>query len=182
MVTIESAFKYKSMLINIVYKRVHNAETAEDIVQEVYIKVLKALNTFETLEHCKAWLIRCTINQTNTHMTSAYVKHTDLTKDISEYEEGLIFKIGKSTEDTSIEEEIALREQRHLVWDIINDLSDLYKEVIVEYYFNNKSIAEIAKIKGVPEGTVKSQLFRGRQQIERKLRFFKSVEGYNVYV
>lgn len=167
MITIETAFKYKNMLINIAYKRLNNYEIAEDLVQDVYIKVLKELNNFESLAHCKAWLIKSTINRVNTYVKSAYFRHTNLSKDITDIEEILQLRLSSENNIKSMEELLLKQEQKEEIWKIVNNLKLPYKRVLIEYYYNNRSILEIAKLLGEPEGTIKARLCRGRRQVEK---------------
>lgn len=54
--------KYSNMIIQIAYQNVFNKSDAEDITQEVFIKLMKKIGTFASEEHMKAWIIRVTIN------------------------------------------------------------------------------------------------------------------------
>lgn len=54
--------KYSNMIIQIAYQNVFNKSDAEDITQEVFIKLMKKIGTFVSEEHMKAWIIRVTIN------------------------------------------------------------------------------------------------------------------------
>jgi RNA polymerase sigma-70 factor (ECF subfamily) len=78
--------------------------------------------------------------------------------------------LGKLPEETIAGEELQRR-----VRQAVQNLSDDHKAVIVMHHFQGMEVNDIANILGVPTGTVKSRLARGRDQLHRKLRGYISV-------
>ena len=68
--------KYSNMIIQIAYQNVFNKSEAEDITQEVFIKLMKNIGTFASEEHMKAWIIRVTINLSKDSNKSFWNKNT----------------------------------------------------------------------------------------------------------
>lgn len=69
--------KYSDMVIQIAYQNSFNKTDAEDITQEVFIKLMKNLHKIESEEYLKAWLIRVTINLSKDYNKSFWNKNTN---------------------------------------------------------------------------------------------------------
>lgn len=73
--------KYSKMVYRLAYARTKNRADAEDLFQDVFIRCLKNNVQFNSDEHCKAWLIRTTVNCSKNLLTSAWFRRTVLMKD-----------------------------------------------------------------------------------------------------
>ena len=136
--------KYSNMLMQIAYQRTFNKSDSEDIVQDVFIKLIKNSNKIKDEEHLKNWLIRVTINLCNDHNKSFWNKNTTvLDEKLSEFdnEEILIFKE-------------------------INKLKPIYRDIIYLYYYQGYKIKEISIILKMKENTVSSNLTRAREKLK----------------
>lgn len=69
--------KYSDMVIQIAYQNSFNKTDAEDITQEVFIKLMKNLDKIKNEEHLKAWIIRVTINLSKDYNKSFWNKNTN---------------------------------------------------------------------------------------------------------
>lgn len=139
--------KYSDTVYRVALTRTKNVENAEDIFQEVFMKLSEKDPKFESEEHIKAWLIRVTINMTkNLHSSSWNQKVTSLTEE---------FKF--ETEEESN------------VFEIVNELPQNYRTVIYLFYYEGYKTKEIAKILNKSEGTIKTWLFRARDCLKEKL-------------
>ena len=117
----------------------------EEIVQTVLIKYLKQTKWFDTPEHQKAWLIRVTINECKNYYRSSWIKNI------------VPLQEWKDTRSTTIE--------RNEVHKEVLPLPRKYRIPIHMHYYEGYSIKEIAEIFDTKEGTVKSWLKRGREQL-----------------
>lgn len=136
--------KYSNMLMQIAYQRTFNKSDSEDIVQDVFIKLIKNSNKIKDEEHLKNWLIRVTINLCNDYNKSFWNKNTTvLDEELSEFdnEEILIFKE-------------------------INKLKPIYRDIIYLYYYQGYKIKEISIILKMKENTVSSNLTRAREKLK----------------
>lgn len=143
--------KYKDNLFSAAFSICKNAQDAEDIVQETYLKYLKSKQDFESEQHIKAWLLRVTINQAK-NIVLSFWKRNRIT--FQEYIQELPFE---TQEDSQ-------------VFDTVMSLPRKYRVVLHLFYFEDYSIREISEILQVKENTVKSQLARGRKLLKEKLK------------
>ncbi|RDU23671.1 sigma-70 family RNA polymerase sigma factor [Anaerosacchariphilus polymeriproducens] len=148
--------KYADMVYRLAIVECKNRVDADDIFQEVFIRLVKHLHKLKTEEHIKAWLIRVTLNCAKKHFTSYWSKNVTSIEDENQIE-------GSQTDKYEIEKEDSQ------VYKAVRDLPPKYKEIVHLFYFEELSILEISKLLKKKESTVKSQLFRARELLRKKL-------------
>ena len=144
--------KYSDMVFRLAYARTGNVHDAQDIVQDVFLKYIKANKEFNDEEHRKAWLLTVTANTGNTLMKSAWHRHR---ADFEEAESEDYYTPG-ITENSD-------------VYDAVQSLPEKYRVVIHLFYYEELSIKEISTILNTSESNVKSRLFRARDMLKKKL-------------
>lgn len=148
--------KYFDMIYKLALSQTKNREYAEDMVQEVFLRYLKTDKEFESEDHIKAWLIRVTINCCKSLFAAAWFKkHETLTEEI-------VFNT----------------EEKGDVYYAVAELPQKYRAVIHLFYYEDLSIADIARTLKLKETTVKSQLSRGRDMLRKKLN--NEQGGYDI--
>lgn len=145
---------YGNDVLRMAYSYVKDYDTAEDIFQEVFIKVNANLNEFRGESSIKTWLLRITVNACKDYLKSAYNRRVTM---FSEEEEESI-----RAEDTI--EKIERRQDGEQIRRALLLLPEKYREVLLCLYFEERSVAETAKVLGISEGTVKSRLSRAREK------------------
>lgn len=143
---------YADTVYRLAYSRTRNKQDAEDIMQDVFMKYIKADVKFNDEEHRKAWLLKVTVNTTKTLLTSAWFRHRS---DVEEVEEGV-----------SVEMEVEKSE----VYYAVMQLPLKYRSVVHLFYYEEYSIKEICEIMDMKESTVKSLLHRSRKMLEKILK------------
>lgn len=139
---------YSSLIVRIAYQQVKNKADAEDIAQEVLIKLMTLAPDFESTEHEKAWIIRVTINQCKDFHKSAWNRKREYLDDTMPAPE---------------------QEETGEVLEAVLGLPAKYKNVIYLFYYEGYSILEIADILKQKETTVGSWLHRARKLLKKKL-------------
>ncbi|NOW03276.1 RNA polymerase sigma factor [Clostridium beijerinckii] len=139
---------YSDMLIRISYSYMKNLSDAEDITQEVFIKLLEKRPNFKNETHEKSWLIRVAINLSKDKLKSSYFKNT-----------------------TSLEDDfVDTTQEDNDVIQAVLSLPVKYRSIVFLYYYENYSISEISNILSIKESTVGSQLSRGRKLLKSILK------------
>ena len=123
---------------------------ADDAVQDTYLRYCSYDKEFADEDHIRAWLLRVAINRARDQKRSFWEKHRVSWED---YMETLSFE---APEDKSL-------------FEAVMSLPAKYRTVIHLFYYEDYSVARIAEILHSREGTVKSQLNRGRQLLKTKL-------------
>ncbi|HBY71835.1 MAG TPA: RNA polymerase subunit sigma [Lachnospiraceae bacterium] len=151
--------QYGNDVLRTAYMYVKDSHTAEDIFQEVFIKVNQKLSTFEGNSSIKTWIIRITINTCKDYLKSAWNRKVI---PMMEYQEDQIIS---DTDFDSVESQ----DTNDIIKTAVLSLPAKYKDVVLCVYYNEMTIAEAAIVLRVAEGTVKSRLSRARQKLKSAL-------------
>lgn len=145
---------YSTVLLRVATNQLGNQTEAEDIVQKVFLKLLKANQEFQNNEHEKAWLLRVTINESKDLLrSSAHKKKAELNEAVNlPTEKGI-------PEGESFE-----------IMEAIQKLSPKYRSVIYLFYYEGYTTVEIADILQSRKGTIESQLSRAREKLKDELK------------
>ncbi|SDE08292.1 RNA polymerase sigma-70 factor, ECF subfamily [Paenibacillus sp. UNCCL117] len=144
---------------NYAYSITRKWDQADDITQEVFIKVFRNLYTFRSESSVKTWLLAITRNMTLDYRKSAFLRKVTLVDAFSAKEE--------QAAASSAEQEVMGRLRMNEMWDLVLKLPVKYREVLILFAHHQLSMKEIADVLGVSEGTVKSRLFHARGKISR---------------
>ncbi len=148
--------KYKSRLMGICRRYAKNTAEAEDILQESFIKIFRNVAEIRNPEAINGWLKKIV---TNTALN--YYRSKLSYQQITEYEE-----VSQSNDDY-------LQLLSHLSNDeivrLINQLPDGYRMVFNLYIIDGYDHAEIAQMLGISENTSRSQLYKARETLKKKL-------------
>ena len=134
-----------------------NEEDKEEIISDVFLAVWKNQKKLDLNKKMSFYLVGITNNLLNKKM-----RKRSKTVDISEYENAL-----SSIKD--FEEKIESSEKNKIIISEINKMKDEDKTIFMLYYYNSKSIKDIAKEINITEEKVKSRLFRIRKKLKRLL-------------
>ena len=141
------AFKqFTDTVYRIALHNTANFSDAEDVTQEVFIKLLESNKAFRDSEHLKAWLIRVTIN---------------LCRD----------KMKKLSRETLVENVLPYNrvEEKTDVLEAVKALPEKYRNAVYLHYYEGYTAKEIGKILDAKENTVLSWLSRGRDALRKEL-------------
>lgn len=144
--------RYADMVYRLARVNCKNESTADDVFQEVFLKLLRYQDSIKSEEHLKAWLITVTLNQCKSMFMSTWNKRKVSIDEIVE---------------PAIEDQ---KEDYSELYEAVRELPQKYREAIHLFYFEQMSIREIAGILNRQEGTIKTQLNRGRQMLSEKLK------------
>lgn len=153
---VEKAMKdYTELLFRIAYYYLKDKQSAEDIVQEVFIKFY--CSNYQERGELKAYLSRMTANACKDYLkswshTKIFIQNKLFQKETITHVDALVKTEELTTLDTAI---LSLPLKK--------------REVIVYYYLENLSIREISQIVNCPESTLKSRLKSGRELLKKKL-------------
>lgn len=150
---------YGNDVLRTAYMYVKDIHIAEDIFQNVFIKVNQKLSTFEGNSSIKTWIIRITINASKDYLKSSWNKRV---VPMMEYQEDSIIS------ETDYEE-VETKDQRELIRQAVLSLPDKYKDIVLCVYFQDMTLTEASKVLNISEGTAKSRLSRGRQRLKNLL-------------
>jgi len=142
--------EYGNMVLRLAYMYMRNEHDAEDVFQDVFIKLYEHMDRIQSEEHMKAWLIRVTVNVCKNKLKSFVYRNMDV------YEEWAHFSVDH---DDHFEVMIA-----------VTSLPTKYREVVHLFYYEGYQTKEIAELLKKRESTVRSLLARAREMLKNKLK------------
>ena len=160
--------KYNNKLYASLLAFTKSQDLAEDLTQKTFIRVWKKIETFRGDSSLFTWIYRIAINLAKNEFSSKQAKNQGITDNIDDTYD--LESSVSSPESHAIE-----AESMQAVMDFIASLPTDLREAISLREFDGKSYEEIAQITGSPIGTVRSRIFRAREEI---LNFMKEEEIY----
>ncbi len=141
--------KYADMILRISYMYLKQTQDAEDICQDVFMKLLAKDYQFADPSAEKAWIIRTTINACKDHLRTSFWK-----------------RVTVLDEDYDIP---APKEPESDLLPLVMELPKNYRISIYLHYYEGYQVKEIASILRKPENTVSAYLARGRKKLKSVL-------------
>jgi RNA polymerase sigma-70 factor, ECF subfamily len=169
----EIVHRYQRRIYNICYRFAGSAEDADDLTQEVFIKMYKTLDSYNVERGAfLTWVTTITRNLLVDHFRKG--KHDRLTDSLDatpvQEEEGRT--LAEQMEDQGTvgpDEQVRSREAAEAVHEALQKLSPELREAVILRDLQDMDYKEIAGVLKVPEGTVKSRINRGRVELARLL-------------
>ena len=173
---------YQKLVVHVVFRLVSRQEDREEICQEVFIKVYRNLSGFKFQSKLSTWIGKIAYTTTINYLRKEKILlYSDLKKasETSESEDEYNNPINSIHSDyPSPVESSERKDMTALIHKKIEQLPGPYKTIITLYHLEQMSYHEIAEIMELPEGTVKSYLFRGRKKLKDSL--MKELEGEEI--
>lgn len=145
----EAVERWGDMVWRLALARTATVQDAEDVFQDVFVRYFRHEDELRSDEHRKAWLIRCTVNRAKSVLAAPWRKRTV---------------------PLETAEQVGVPDDYREVYSAVLSLPAKYRAVIHLFYYEGLSVAEIAGDLGVAQGTVKSQLSRGRGLLREMLK------------
>ena len=143
-ITASEAFKkHSDMVYRLAFARVKNKYDADDVLQEVFLRLIKCKDQIQNDQHLKALLIRITINCSKSMLGSSWFKRTE-----------------------PLSENLSVSDEYSDTLDAVLRLPVKYRTVIHLHYYMGYSVDEVAGILKSNPSTVKSQLHRARKLLK----------------
>ncbi|MXW01440.1 MAG: sigma-70 family RNA polymerase sigma factor [Holophagales bacterium] len=158
--------RYRGRLINYLNRFLGNVQESEELSQEVFLRVYRALDRYNPKYRFSTWLFRVAKNAAIDLIRKRRLKLVPMQR---------VGVDGKAHEREFESEERdpyrTLRnvERRQAIGAAIDGLKEEYRELIQLRHFAEMTYEEIAEFKGMPLGTVKNKLFRGRRMLKARL-------------
>ncbi len=167
---------YERRVFGLVLRMLGNRAEAEDLTQEVFVQVFKAIGSFRGDSKLSTWIYRIAVNLCKNRTKYLRVRHTSEQEQLDDVAERLPLSQARNANVAQIErpdEAMAGRQVEAIVREAISQVDDNFRECLILCDVEELPYEEIAEITELPVGTVKSRIFRARAQlrelVERKL-------------
>jgi len=168
--------QYKDYVYTIVIQMVKNNSVAEELTQDVFVKVFKKIDSYQEKSKFSTWLYTVTYRTCLNYLEKKKIVFN--MSDISASDENT-----ENTPDFIMDQEFVTsiseveeKERQRIIWQAIDEIPEQQGVIITLHYLQQFSVKEIADLMGVPDNTVKTHLFRGRNSIRLNLEKYFSRE------
>lgn len=148
---------YKNRVFSMAYSYTKNYSEAQDLAQDIFVKVYKGINTFKFDSKFSTWLYKVATNVCIDWTKKRRIKFVNDSQTVIENLED---------DEKSPQQKILLSEQNKDIYESIKRLPEKYKKVINLYHFANLSYNQISDILEIPVKTVETRLYRGRKKLK----------------
>jgi RNA polymerase sigma-70 factor (ECF subfamily) len=151
-------------VFNVAYKFVGKHDEAEDLTQDIFLKVFKSLDTFDRRANFQTWLISVSRNLCIDHYRSVRKERETIDRDVDANE------LSPAGADEGPLAALEQRDRVALLREALAGLPDTLRTAVVMRDIQELSYQDIASRLKLPEGTVKSRINRGRTELARQVR------------
>ncbi len=155
--------RYQKLVCYIVFKMIRNPQEQQDISQEVFLKIYRNLNRFKFNSKLSTWIAQIAYN---TCLDELNRRKVDIDDNVRIEEN---FSISGKQAPQSPQEYIETNNTFGILMEEIDKLPPKFGVVLSLFHLQEMSYEEIAIVMDLPEGTVKSYLFRGRKMLKKRL-------------
>jgi RNA polymerase sigma-70 factor (ECF subfamily) len=162
--------QYWRKVFNVAYKFVGKHDEAEDLAQDIFLKIFKSLDTFDRRANFQTWLISISRNLCIDHYRSVRKERETIDREVD---------TGELAPPAAEPGPVAALEQRDrvmLLKQALSALPDTLRTAVLMRDIQELSYQEIADRLRLPEGTVKSRINRGRTELARQIRKLRGAE------
>ncbi len=159
--------KYQARILALILRFVRDRHEAEDVAQETFVRAYRALANFRGDAAFYTWLYRIAINTAKNHLVARGRRASDVDIDSVEAEQS---EGGEALRHADTPEgELLARELEAIVHKAIAGLPDELRTALMLREFDGLSYEDIAIIMRCPVGTVRSRIFRAREEVDRHI-------------
>lgn len=159
--------RYKDRLTNFIYRYVGNYDDCDDIVQDTFIKVYVSKHLYKEIAKFSTWIYTIAINLAKTKLVKK-----------QKYK---IFSLSSQSEDDEKDFDVPddaflpdvdanAKFQNEQIQKALNSIPENYRKLVILRDIEDFSYEEIADMTGLPMGTVKSRINRGREKLQKLLK------------
>jgi RNA polymerase sigma-70 factor (ECF subfamily) len=156
--------QYWRKVFNIAYKFVGKHDEAEDLTQDIFMKIFKSLGTFDRRANFQTWLISVSRNLCIDHYRSVRKERETIDRGVDANE------LTPASTDPGPMAALEQRDRVTLLRHALAQLPDTLRTAVLMRDIQEMSYQEIADKLGLPEGTVKSRINRGRTELARHVK------------
>jgi RNA polymerase sigma-70 factor, ECF subfamily len=175
----ESAFtylvqKYRRSMVGFMYRMCHNPSTAEELAQEVFLRVYRSRTSYEPSAKFTTWLYRIATNLAVNHARDTRHERPENTVRLDEPDQETGTTPDLADESLTVEEQILKRERLAAIRSKVNALPERQRVAVIMHKYQQMDYREIANVLKLSESATKSLLFRAYETLREQLKEFVS--------
>ena len=156
----ELVFRYKDRILNFLYRFVYDADLAEDLAQETFLKVYLKKDSYREISKFSTWMYTIASNLAKTELRKIKRRKTYAISEISDADR----EVNYFVQDENIDDKLDDNES-NILHESIFELEEDFRTIIILREIQELSYENISKILKLPLGTVKSRINRGKLKL-----------------
>ena len=164
--------KYRRPMVNFMYRMAHNAAAAEDLAQEVFLRVYRSRASYQASAKFTTWLYRIATNLAVNHARDTRRERPDqmLSLDEPDQETGTSMDIADGS--PTVEETIVRRERLQAIRQKVQELPERQRLAVIMHKYQQMDYKQIGEVLKLSESATKSLLFRAYETLREQLKEF----------
>jgi RNA polymerase sigma-70 factor (ECF subfamily) len=173
----ESAFeylvqKYRRPMVSFMYRMSHNAAAAEDLAQEVFLRVYRSRSGYEASAKFTTWLYRIATNLAVNYTRDTRHERPEAQVSLDEPDEETGTTMDVPDRTPTVEQAIVRRERLAAIRAKVNALPERQKMAVIMHKYQQMDYKQIAEVLKLSESATKSLLFRAYETLREQLKEF----------
>ena len=164
--------KFRRPMISFMYRMTHNSATAEDLAQEVFLRVYRSRAGYTADAKFTTWLYRIATNLAVNHARDTRHERPEVTVNIDESDEETGLTVDVPDASLNAEQNILRRERRAAIRKHVEALPERQRLAVLMHKYQNMDYRQIAEVLRLSESATKSLLFRAYETLREKLKEF----------
>ena len=164
--------KYRRPIISFMYRMAHNAATAEELAQEVFLRVYRSRANYEPSAKFSTWLYRIATNLGVNHARDTRHERAENTLNLDEADSETGQTPDVADKTPTVEEEILRRERLAAIRQEVEALPERQKMAVLMHKYQQMDYRQIAEVLKLSESATKSLLFRAYETLRTQLKPF----------
>ena len=169
--------RYNERLHSFLFRYTRNHEDCEDLVQETFLRVYKSRNSYTRIARFSTWMYTIALNLAKSlYKKNQLMQKISIHKDESNPDDREILLEGYELQpDASLHQKLCMEK----LDEVLLTVSEEFREVVILRDFQQLSYDEISEMTGLPMGTVKSRINRGRAQIVDRMKEYTNMGTFS---
>jgi RNA polymerase sigma-70 factor, ECF subfamily len=164
--------KYRRAMISFMYRMSHNAAVAEELAQEVFLRVYRSREKYSPDAKFTTWLYRIATNLAVNHARDTKYERPENQVSIDEPDEDTGLTVDVADSSLNVEQNILRRERLAAIRQHVQDLPERQRLAVMMHKYQGMDYRQIAEVLKLSESATKSLLFRAYETLREKLKQF----------
>jgi len=164
--------KYRRPLVSFMYRMARNTAAAEDLAQEVFLRVYRSRQSYEASAKFTTWLYRIATNLAVNHARDTRHERPEVTVSLDEPDEESGTTPDVADSKVTVEEALVLRERMLAIRSKVEALPERQKMAVIMHKYQQMDYKQIAEVLKLSESATKSLLFRAYETLREQLKEF----------
>jgi RNA polymerase sigma-70 factor (ECF subfamily) len=162
--------KYRRSMVSFMYRMAHNSAAAEDLAQEVFLRVYRSRDSYEASAKFTTWLYRIATNLAVNHARDTRHERPEVTVSLDEPDEESGSTIELSDGKLTAEQAMVQRERMMAIRQKVEALPELQRMAVIMHKYQQMDYKQIAEVLKKSESATKSLLFRAYETLREQLK------------